>query len=97
MGDQVTLNIGGQVFDTSIATMTKDPHSLLAKLALHDVSESSQNIKHAIKRDLQVLGYRITLQETYTDAGLPPAGIVYLQAGLSGPVEALLGSRYSSH
>lgn len=38
------LNIGGQVFDTSIATMTKDPHSLLAKLALHDLSERSRTI-----------------------------------------------------
>lgn len=38
MGDQVKLDVGGQVFNTSMATMTKDPHSLLAKIALHDMS-----------------------------------------------------------
>ena len=39
MGDQVTLNVGGQVFNTSLTTMNKDPNSLLAKIALHDFAD----------------------------------------------------------
>ena len=40
MGDRVTLNVGGQIFDTSMTTMTKDPNSLLANVALHDFQAS---------------------------------------------------------
>ena len=40
MGDQVSLNVGGHTFETSMTTMTKDPHSLLAKIAHHDLGTS---------------------------------------------------------
>ncbi len=40
LGDRVSLNVGGHTFETSLTTMTKDPHSLLAKLAHHDLSHS---------------------------------------------------------
>ncbi len=40
LGDRVSLNVGGHTFETSVTTMTKDPHSLLAKLAHHDLSHS---------------------------------------------------------
>lgn len=40
MGDRVILNVGGHTFETSMTTMTKDPHSLLAKIAHHDLSTS---------------------------------------------------------
>ncbi|DBA88554.1 TPA: hypothetical protein ACH3X2_005024 [Trebouxia sp. C0005] len=40
MGDRVSLSVGGHTFETSMTTITKDPHSLLAKLAHHDLSTS---------------------------------------------------------
>ena len=52
MGDRVTLDVGGQIFSTSLATMTKDPNSLLAKIAQHDLSNSTSGSRSAfIDRD----------------------------------------------
>lgn len=45
-----------------------------------------------IQRDLQVLGYRITIQKLYRGATQPAAGTVHLQASLSGPVGTVLGT-----
>ena len=41
MTDQVTLNVGGQTFDTTRSTLTKDPHSMLAKIAMYDLETHS--------------------------------------------------------
>ena len=40
----VRLNVGGKVFTTSRATLTKDPQSFLARIALEDTELGSDKV-----------------------------------------------------
>ena len=40
----VRLNVGGRVFTTSRATLTKDPQSFLARIALEDTELGSDKV-----------------------------------------------------
>lgn len=40
MGHRVTLNVGGQVFDTSLTTLLRDPHSSVANIVQHDLQDT---------------------------------------------------------
>ena len=40
----VRLNVGGRVFTTSRATLTKDPQSFLARIAMEDTELASDKV-----------------------------------------------------
>ena len=44
----VRLNVGGRVFTTSRATLTKDPQSFLARIALEDTELGSDKVINQI-------------------------------------------------
>ena len=53
----VRLNVGGRVFTTSRATLTKDPQSFLARIALEDTELGSDKviIKYSIAKAQLIL------------------------------------------